>query len=322
MDERARDLYAQTFALEGLPALARLLPAGFIGLFVGTVCAVLIVPLVELIGGPLTGDALDALFTGIALWVGLPLAGLLAGLPHLLSLLALQGLPGGDRWTVVVRGARAPTPFEDAVMWRALDELDAASGGWVATVLGNTRLFVLEGTELSACVVGTGLYITRPLLDADTRYLAPVLAHELGHLDSGDARLVLALRRFEVPEGKRVAIGADRLAGGAVRAGTLTRHPLGCLLGFWFGLIFKLFGFGRGGLGLRVTGPGWAGYWREREFAADRYAHALGQGRGLIEYLRRNRFLDAAIPYFPLVSEQPYITERIDRLRLLEGDRP
>jgi len=322
MDERARDLYAQTFVLEGLPALARLLPAGFVGLFVGGVCAVPVALLAEWIGGPMSEHALDSLITGVALWVGLLLTGVLAGLPHLLSLLALSGLPGGDRWTVVVRGARAPTPFEDATIWRVLHELDAASGGRVAAILGNTRLFVLEGTELSACVIGTGLYVTRPLLDADTRYLAPVLAHELGHLDSGDARLVLALRRFEIPEGKRVAAGADRLVEGAVRAGTLTRHPLGCLLGFWFGLIFKLFGFGRGGLGLRVTGPGWAGYWREREFAADRYAQALGQGRGLIEYLRRNRFLDAAIPYFPLVSEQPYITERIDQLRLLEGDRP
>lgn len=322
MDERARDLYAQTFALEGLPALARLLPAGFVGLFAGTVCALLIVPIAALIGGPTSGEAIDALVTGVALWVGLPTVGLLAGLPHLLSLLALYGLPGGDRWTAVVRGARPPTPFEEAVMWRVLDELDAASGGRLATVLGNTRLFVLEGTALSACVVGTGLYVTRPLLDADTRYLAPVLAHELGHLDAGDARLVLALRRFEIPEGERVAGGTDRLAGGVVRVGTLTRHPLGCLLGFWFGLILKLVGFGRGGLGLRITAPGWAGYWREREFAADRYAHSLGQGRALIEYLRRNRFLDAAIPYYLLVSEQPYITERIDRLRLLEGDRP
>jgi len=322
MDERARDLYFQTFVLEGLPALARLLPAGVVGLVVGTVCALLIVPMAELIGGPMSGDALDALFTGVVVWVGLPLAGLLAGLPHLLSLLALYGLPGGDRWTAVVRGAREPTPFEDAVLWRALDELDAASGGRLATILGDTRLFVLEGTALSACVIGSGLYVTRPLLEADTRYLAPVLAHELGHLDAGDARLVLALRRFEVPEGTRVAGGADRLAGGAMRLGTLTRHPLGCLLGFWFGLIFKLVGFGRGGIGLRLIAPGWAGYWREREFAADRYAQSLGQGRGLIEYLRRNRFLDAAIPYYLLVSEEPYITERIDQLRLLEGDRP
>lgn len=320
MDARARELYERTFTWELLPALARLLPAGLIGLILGVVATLPVLVLADVAG--MEGERIDALGNLVVMLVGLPLAGLLAGLPHLLSLLALRGTPGGDLWTAVQRGAREPTPFEDAVLRRTLDGLDRASGGRVAAILGETRLFVLEGTNLDACVVGTGLYVTRPLLEAQSRYLAPVLAHELGHIAAGDHWLQLALQRFVVTEGERLRAGSDRIAAGAVRVGTLTRSPWGCLFGLYFWLIFKLVGAGRGGLGLKLVGPSWAEYWREREFAADAFAQSLGQGRALIEYLRRHRFLDTAIPYFPFVSGHPYTTVRIDRLRWLEGERP
>lgn len=321
MDSRARELYERTFVWEGLAALARLLPCGLVGLLCGLFVSFGVVGIAEAAGA---GDAtVDRLWTQSAFGTALVVALLLAGLPHALSLWALYTSRGGDWWTAIRRGAREPTPFEDAALWRVLDELDAASGGRVGPLLGETRLFVLEETELTAGVVGTGLYVSAPLLGGHQfRYLAPVLAHELGHIAGGDARLQLALQRLILPEAERFKAGTHGLAAGAVRLGTLTRTPWGCLFGLYFAAIFKVIGAGRGGGGLKLTGMSWAGYWRGREFAADAFAAELGQGQALIEYLRRHRFLDAAIPYYPFVAETPYVTERIDALRWLEGERP
>lgn len=321
MDPRARELYERTFMWEGLAAVARLLPCGFVGLFCGTLVSMVVTGLAAGMGA---SDATqERLWTQSAFLSGAIVAVALAGLPHALSLWALRTSRGGDAWTAIRRGARQPTPFEDATLWRALDELDAASGGRVGPLLGETRLFVLEETELTAGVVGTGLYLSAPLLGGhQSRFLAPVLAHELGHIAGGDARLQLALQRLILPEAERFKAGTRGLAAGAVRLGTLTRSPWGCLFGLYFAAIFKIVGAGRGGVGLKLTGMSWAGYWRGREFAADAFASELGQGQALIEFLRRHRFLDAAIPYYPFVAEHPYVTERIDRLRWLEGERP
>lgn len=321
MEARARELYERTFAWELLAATARLLPCGFVGLLCGTLVSMAVTGLAS--GAGASDATQERLWTQTAFLSGAIVAIALAGLPHALSLWALRTSRGGDAWTAIRRGAREPTPFEDAALWRALDELDAASGGRVGPLLGGTRLFVLEETELTAGVVGTGLYVSAPLLGGhQSRFLAPVLAHELGHNAGGDARLQLALQRFVLPVAERVHAVSSKAASGAVRLGPLTRSPWGCLFGLSFGLIFKLIGAGRGGFGLKLTGMSWAGYWRGREFAADAFASELGQGQALIEFLRRHRFLDAAIPYYPFVAETPYVTERIDRLRWLEGERP
>ena len=321
MDPKARELYERTFMWEGLAALARLLPCGLVGLVCGTVISLVVTGLAD--GAGASDATLERLWTQTAYGSALVIALLLAGLPHALSLWALRTARGGDAWTAIQRGARKPNPFEDAVIWRALDELDHASGGRAAALLGGTRLFVLEDTELTASVVGSGLYVSSSLLGGhQARYLAPVLAHELGHIAQGDAKLQLALQRFILPEAERFKAGTGRMASGAIGLGTLTRSPWGCLFGLYFGLIFKVIGAGRGGVGLRLTGIGWARYWRSQELAADAFASELGQGLALIEYLRRHQFLDAAIPYFPLVADHPYVSERIAGLRWLEGERP
>jgi Zn-dependent protease with chaperone function len=127
--------------------------------------------------------------------------------------------------------------------------------------------------------------LTRGLLESG--YLDGVLAHELGHLNSSDARLAAALTRLTTPPRART------------RRGLRTISLLAT-----------------GGLALWVTRAPWGVYWRAREHQADHYAAALGQAAPLARYLETNALDgDLPIPFVRLTdTSHPPTEHRIDRL--------
>ena len=176
----------------------------------------------------------------------------------------------------------------------ALDTLKAQD----ENVRGPRHWFVLDDPDLGAEVCGDTLMLTRGLLDSD--YLTPVLAHELGHLNSMDGRLTCALNRIIIREPRRDP-DADR------------EFPPGLLRLMWRAVMWFL----RGGLGLRILGTTWAVWWRQREYAADQYAKDLGQGEDLADYMETHAlFYDRPVPFiWNSLHTHPPTELRIDRLR-------
>ncbi len=248
-------LYAVTFAL---------------ALLCGAIRATLAHPVLwvvfKLIGEP-TSPAHD-----LALVVGYgPLA---------LSLATLI-LPLGGWWWEQRSGARSPSERERLAFADALVTLRHAD----PDLRPPRRWFVRDVHDLNASVYADTLMLTRGLLDSG--YLEAVLAHELGHLNSSDARLTAALHRLTTPPRRRL------------RRGLRTISLLAT-----------------GGLALWVTRAPWGAYWRAREHHADQYAAQLGQAAGLARFLETNALDgDLPVPFLWLTdTRHPPTAHRIDRL--------
>jgi Zn-dependent protease with chaperone function len=188
--------------------------------------------------------------------------------------------------------------------------------------------FVIDNPQPDAAVCGDTLMVSRGLLETD--HVAAVLAHELGHLASPDARLTTALNRlivFSTPFRAGAAAGRSRPQMELVPRLQYTPRPATDVFGLEPGLTQALFGFlrflfivslfAKGGLGLWLTGPVWGRYWREREYKADQYAASLGQAEELADFLEVHALIhDNPIPFLWLTEHTHPATElRIDRLR-------
>jgi Zn-dependent protease with chaperone function len=215
-----------------------------------------------------------------------PLLAWTAGYGPLILSLATLVLPlGGWLWQQQ-SGGRTPSErerliYEDAVA--VLSQTDPK-------LRSPRRWFVLDAPTINAAAYFDTLMVTRGLLESGN--LEPVLAHELGHLNSSDARLAAALHRLTTPPRSRL------------------RFPLGTL-----GLLVS------GAAGAWLMRLPWASYWRGREFQADRYAAQLGQGEALARFLEQHALeYDLPVP-FPWLSEHshPATEHRIDRLSQLEA---
>ena len=126
--------------------------------------------------------------------------------------------------------------------------------------------------------VGWRLVIGEHLLTPNNRHLAPLLAHELAHYNSGDLWFKVLLDFCPEIWFMRLAI-----VGFPVSAVTVLRDYLWPVL-----------------------------YWKKREFQADAFACTLGQCDALIRTLEARRARQRRRG--PLRTE-PYIQERINRLR-------
>jgi Zn-dependent protease with chaperone function len=213
---------------------------------------------------------------------------LIAGCAPLALSFATLILPlGGWLWRAQ-SGGRVPSQRERLIYEDAMAVLAEAD----SQLRPPRRWFVLDDPRINAAAYAETLMVTRGLLESG--YLEPVLAHELGHLNSSDSRLTAALHRLTTPPRARL------------------QFPLGTI-----GALAS------GALGVWLTRVAWAAYWRAREFQADVYAARLGQGAELARFLEQNALEnDLPVPFVWLTEHSHPSTEhRIDRLTALEDAR-
>jgi Zn-dependent protease with chaperone function len=246
---------------------------------------------IQFVLAPLRGAVVYGL-----LWLTLTILGRSTALVHLLAWSAAYGplilslatlvLPlGGWLWQQQ-SGGRTPSERERLIYEDAIAVLSQAD----PKLRPPRRWFVLDAPTVNAAAYFDTLMVTRGLLESG--YLEPVLAHELGHLNSSDSRLTAALHRLTTPPRSRL------------------RFPLGTL-----GLLVS------GAAGAWLMRLPWATYWRGREFQADRYAARLGQGEALSRFLEQHALeYDLPVPFVWLSEHSHPATEhRIDRLSQLEA---
>jgi len=264
---------------------------------------------------------LDIFAMALRYWIGnrilgVPGAVVLAFAPLTASLAALVGLPSGGLLTRAELGARRPSQREQEAIEQAL-------GMFVGpNVRGPKAIYIIDLPTANAYVIGTTLYIERGLLLSPD--LQAVLAHELGHLNSFDGRLIHATRRLLFPGMIFVADYLFRFAahdaGYNPDTGQREVHKQISGIGCWASYVGMFVGLLGGGFGMWVLRPAWEVYWRQREYQADAFAAQLGQALPLAEALDRVLVLDAATPFL-IGRMHPYTELRIDRLlRAAHGD--
>ena len=257
---------------------------------------------------------------------------LVALIPTAWSAVALFNPTGGAWWWQTRAGGREPSKREQLAYDDAVVLLQANA----ATPLPLPRhWFVIDSPQPDAAVCGDALMVSRGLLETD--HLPAVLAHELGHLGSPDARLTRAINRlivFSTPFRAGAAAGRSRPQVELVPRLQYAPRETTDAFDLEPGLTQALFGllrflfivslFAKGGLGLWLTGPVWGRYWRAREYEADRYAAGLGQAEELADFLEVHALIhDNPIPFLWLTEHTHPPTElRIDRLRATSPATP
>jgi len=214
--------------------------------------------------------------------------------PIVWSLTALVYPFGAGRYWQAASGGRAPSERERQVVDTAIAELQACD----LTVRAPGSWFVIDDGELNAAALGDTMMVTTGLLH--DRSLTAVVAHELGHLNSTDGHLTVALGRLAIPASIFMRVN-DALAGAG-----------GCFTG-----LFLFAGqFFCGLLGLIVVRPLWDAWFRAREFKADAYAARLGLARELADALEHDGLQDDRPTPFRLFSgaTHPYTEHRIEAL--------
>ena len=206
---------------------------------------------------------------------------LLVGFGPLVISLGTLVLPLGGWWFEQSQGGRRPSEREQLVFDGAIAELQRV---W-PELRPPHRWFVTDEAEPNACAYADTLMVTKGMLYNPA--FPAVLAHEMGHLNSSDARLSAALYRITTPP----------------------REPVG----FPFKLLSYLIS---GRIGLAPVKKAWAMYWRHRETIADEYAVRLGQGPQLAAYLDSNALEgDLPTPFKDFgESSHPWTEHRIELL--------
>jgi Zn-dependent protease with chaperone function len=200
--------------------------------------------------------------------------------PLAISLATLL-LPLGGWWFQQQAGGRRPSEREQAVFEAAFEQLRGAD----PELRAPGRWFVLDDPDPNAWAYAHTLMVSRGLLESPS--FAAVLAHELGHLNTSDARVSAALYRITTPP----------------------REPVE----FPFrGLAFLI----SGRLGMALVKAPWGMYWRRREKIADSYAAKLGQGSALAGHLDRYALEgDLPTPFKDFGdTSHPWTEHRIDDL--------
>jgi Zn-dependent protease with chaperone function len=239
-----------------------------------------------------------------------PIARIVAWGPLILSLLTFVFLPGGFLLTRLALGARKPSVREREAIEGVLHELKRVD----TTVRTPSAYYVIDNIQPNAYTIGTTLYLHGGLLSETTPaiFRFGVIAHHLGHRNSLDGRLELALRRLVLPPIYFLARSLGTVAPSSFVYSIGRGDPQGCLAG---ALVLVLSGFlaiAGGGIGTLLLNPLWASYWRTREYVADQFAARLEQSDALIQYLKKYTLSDVATPY--ALNSVPSNELRIDRL--------
>jgi Zn-dependent protease with chaperone function len=176
--------------------------------------------------------------------------------------------------------------------------------------------FVLDYPELDAAVCGNAIMLSRGLIESE--YLPAVLAHELGHLATSDGKLTAALNRLVIHPPPLVEEREELHGRGWVVPEDHFTVGLFGIQALWRLIRFAV-RFAKGGLGLRLLGPLWGSYWREREYLADAYAASLGEGERLAFFLELHALVhDHPVPFIWLTEHtHPPVAIRVAKLRAL-----
>lgn len=231
--------------------------------------------------------------------------------PLVASLLTFV-LPGGFFLRRFALGGRPLSQREREAVELARQNLSSHNQG----VRWPTHIYVLDKQGFESYVIGTTLYLSSALIQSP--YLSAQIAHSLGHINSIDGQLVLAIRRFVLLPVYLASRAIGQAAPGIYRITTASSDSAtGCLAAVLVWLFSLVVSLGGGGFGLWVLNLAWAWFWRQREYAADRYAADLGQQANLVGYLEsrgpvNETLFDIATPY--LVLQPPPLELRIDRL--------
>ncbi len=231
------------------------------------------------------------------LWVAFTILHLSKSPLHDLVLLIAYGPLGLSLATLVLplggwcwqqrSGARAPSEREQMIYDEAIKELTTHD----PTQRPPRRWCVIDEPTTNAAVYADTLMVTRGLLES--AYLTPVIAHELGHLNSSDARLTAALTRLSTPPRRQL------------------RNRLMRAIAF----------IATGAAAVWATRLPWAAYWREREYEADTYAAQLGQAQPLAMFLDTEALEHDLPKPFPWLHDHshPPTEHRIDRIEHLRA---
>jgi Zn-dependent protease with chaperone function len=233
------------------------------------------------------------------LWLAFKLVGQPTSIVHDLALvvgygplaysIALLVLPLDGWWWEQSVGGRVPSEREQLIYEDAIEQLRRAD----PKLRVPRKWFVIDEEIENAAACGDTVMITRGLLDSG--YLEAALAHELGHLNSSDARITAALNKITTPPYRKVRRGLNTL----------------CFLA-------------TGAIGMWPLRAPWSTYWRSREHKADQYAANLGQAEALSEFLdARRAMIDLPIPFIWLTEHSHPPTEhRVERLMRAATQQP
>ncbi len=247
---------------------------------------------------------------------GLALIVLLAFAPTVWSLLALSRMVGfvGTGWWWRTRvGGRGPSQREQIAYQQAVQLLQGHAGHELRLP---TDWFVLDLPEPEAAVCGQTLMLSTGMLE--NRHLAAVLAHELGHIATWDARITAAINRLVIhplrerhPDQERY----QQQTGVLLVDDQITQTFFVIALLAW--AIRTSLKWCRGGIGLWILRPFWGRQWRTSEYQADQYAAALGQADDLADFLETHSLAyDQPVPFTWLTAHtHPPAEHRIDKLR-------
>ncbi len=240
-----------------------------------------------------------------------PLGQLIGWGPLVFALLTAVFLPGGFLLTRWALGARKPSTRERQVMYEALSEATKDK----PTTKGPSAFYVLDNQSPLAYTIGTTLYINSGLLSEqrNRNFLLGLLAHELGHRNSYDGQLILALRRLVLPPIYYISRSLGTVAPGTLVYSIGAGNASGCLAGAFVFVLSAFLSLAGGGFGAWLLTPLWQAYWRKREYAADQFAQELGADEPLQEFLQQHAVQDVATPYY--LSAAPSNELRLDRLQ-------
>ena len=219
---------------------------------------------------------------------------------------------GGGWWWSQNLGGREPSERERTAYQDAIELLGAEDRGPVRLP---GSWFVVDSPQPDAAVCGRTLMLSRGMLESE--FLAAVIAHELGHLNTSDGNLTAAINRLII---NPLPLRRAQSQPGDPRTVIVPSSQLTMGMTFFGACIWvirKAFGFAKGGFALMILAPFWGTYWRKREYTADQYAASLGQAEELADFLEVHALIhDHPVPLIWLTEHTHPPTElRVDKLR-------